>query len=398
MATCRHDRAVLIDVTRLALRRARGSLPTGVDRVGLAHVDRHRATARAVLAWRRWSVVLRPAASRALFAWLLSPQRMSPRPWQDGLQLAGWCLRCELRPVVHGQPLLHTAHQGLECADLALGLRRRGARPVVVVHDLIPVTHPEYARCGEDATHRRRLRHGLNNAAGIVVNSQDTLRVLTVHAGRERLPLPPIVVAPLAPAIHVETQDAAPLQVPYFLVLGTVEPRKNHGLLLTLWREMVQRLGPEAPHLVVIGRRGWECQETVNLLERCPGLVAHLHRPQRCTDAALGAWLRHARALLFPSFCEGYGLPVVEALASGVPVIASDLPVLRESAGDVPDYASPIDGVRWLELVLDHARPDGPQRAAQLQRMARFQPPSWEEHHRAVDRLLASVRGMEPVA
>jgi glycosyltransferase involved in cell wall biosynthesis len=366
--------ALLIDVTRLVLRRLRGRLPTGVDRVGLAHVQQHGGLAHAVLAWRRCSLVLRVADGQALFAWLLAPAQ--PPRAADWARVVLWCLRGMATPLPAGGLLLHTAHQGLEHANYAAGLRRAGVRTVVLVHDLIPLTHPEYSARGEPQRHRRRMDFALRRAAGVIVNSRDTLAQLQAHAAGRGLRVPPTVVAPLAPALHTLAVGPPPLRAPYFVLLGTIEPRKNHLLVLQLWRAMVQRGAGPVPHLVVIGRRGWECQETVHLLERSPALAAHVHQHARFTDAELACWLQHARALLFPSFVEGYGLPVVEALAHGVPVIASDLPVLHESAAGVPDYASPTDGARWQALIDDYARPDSPLRAAQLQRLAGFEVPA----------------------
>jgi glycosyltransferase involved in cell wall biosynthesis len=107
-----------------------------------------------------------------------------------------------------------------------------------------------------------------------------------------------------------------------------------------------------------------------------------------CSDAQLSTWLRHARALLFPSFVEGYGMPLVEALSIGLPVIASDLPVFREIAGDIPDYADPLDGPRWTQLILDHARADSPRRVAQFEKLPRFRQPTWSGHMHVVDEFL----------
>ena len=81
-----------------------------------------------------------------------------------------------------------------------------------------------------------------------------------------------------------------------------------------------------------------------------------------------------------PSFAEGFGLPVVEALALGAPVIASDLPALREAGGRAPDYLDPLDGPGWTAAVLDYAKPDSAMRRAQLKRMATWRPPNWDDH------------------
>jgi glycosyltransferase involved in cell wall biosynthesis len=98
------------------------------------------------------------------------------------------------------------------------------------------------------------------------------------------------------------------------------------------------------------------------------------------SDRQLDELLAGARAVLIPSFAEGYGMPVAEALAAGVPVIASDIEALREVGGEVPEYLDPIDGLGWLDAVLDYARPDSARRAAQLDRLLSWAPMGWSSH------------------
>ena len=95
--------------------------------------------------------------------------------------------------------------------------------------------------------------------------------------------------------------------------------------------------------------------------------------------------------MLFPSFVEGYGLPLIEALALGVPVIASDLPVFREIAGDIIEYIDPLDGKRWGDVIMDYAKTDSASRTAQLARIQEFKVPTWDEHFIQVDALLAAL-------
>ena len=109
------------------------------------------------------------------------------------------------------------------------------------------------------------------------------------------------------------------------------------------------------------------------------------------SDAAVASLLAGSRALLFPSFAEGYGLPLAEALALGVPALCSDLPALREVGGAVPDYLDPLDGAAWRRAVLDYADPASAARAAQLRRLAHWRAPSWDAHFAAVDALLERV-------
>ena len=109
------------------------------------------------------------------------------------------------------------------------------------------------------------------------------------------------------------------------------------------------------------------------------------------TDADMLAHVAGARALLMPTFAEGYGLPVVEALALGAPVICSDLPVLRDVGGEAPEYLDPLDGPAWSRAILDYAAPESRRRAAQIARIAAWTPPRWSDHFAAVEDFLARI-------
>jgi glycosyltransferase involved in cell wall biosynthesis len=235
------------------------------------------------------------------------------------------------------------------------------------------------------------MQHVLFLGCGVVANSQATLDDLSQFAAQSQLPMPPAVVGLLAPGPAHCVASTCPVDAPYFVVLSTIEPRKNHVLLLQVWRRLVEQYGEHAPRLVVIGQRGWECENVVDLLERCAVLKGFVIELADCSDEMLVTYLHHARALLFPSFVEGYGMPLVEALALGVPVIASDLAVFHEIAADIPEYIDPLDGLRWAEQVMDYAQPNSVSRAAQLQRMEHFKTPSWGEHFVKVDGLLARL-------
>ena len=383
---------ILIDVTRLVYRRLKGKLPTGIDRVSLEYI-RHFAAddthpPRAVLSLGPFNAVLSAKDSAAVFA---AVGRTEPMTWlacRVIMKAFWWRWLCL---DVHGAHLFNTGHMGLENPRYAWALRRFGARPIFVISDLIPITHPEYCRPGERERHLMRMRVALSTGTGIVTISQDTLDVLQRFCTDEELKMPPAVASPLAPGLPDIESGPRPIARPYFVIIGTIEPRKNHWLLLQLWRQMVETMGNAAPRLVVIGQRGWECENVVDLLERCAQLKGVVIERPYCSDAELITWLHHAQALLFPSFAEGYGMPLTEALSIGVPVIASDLPVFRETSGDVPEYANPLDGRRWRELIVEYARPDSVLREAQLARMAAFRPTTWPQHFARVDALLATL-------
>lgn len=383
---------ILIDVTRLLYRLATGVIPTGIDRVGLEYTRHYAESARAVLSVGPFAAAATRADSRRLFRRMLDGAGgLRPLAAEIIAKCYGWYW---LMPGTGGRILFNTSYLWLENSHYAMQLRLFGARPLYFVHDLIPISHPEYFLPGQRRKHVERMRVMLTTGCGIIVNSRHTEAAVLAHAAQMGLKAPPMVVAPLAAAVR--TAGAAgprPLAQPYFVILSTIEPRKNHLLLLHLWRQLVERHGAAAvPRLYVVGQRGWEYENVFDLLERCEalnGVVVHL---SRCSDAELANLLAHAQALLMPSFAEGFGLPVAEALAAGVPVIASDLPAIREIAADIPEYADPIDGRRWTELVLDYARPDSPLRRAQCARMAGFHALTWEQHFDVVDRFVASLQ------
>ena len=384
---------VLIDISRLLRRSLRGRLPTGVDRVCLGYVARFGQRAQAVLLMGNWRRVLAYRESQMLFALLLAPP--ADLAFRMGKVMAIACLPPWPSQQAAGKLGFYLGHSGVEGRGFAPWLARTGQEPIYFVHDLIPITHPEYCRAGEQALHVRRMQTMLRTGAGLIANSQFTLDVLADFARGQRLPMPPAVVAKLAPAplpsLPASAQAISPLRQPYFVVLGTIEPRKNHLLLLNVWRELVQRLGGACPQLVLIGQRGWECENVLDMLERCEAIRPFVQEVAACPDAMLARYLQHARALLFPSFVEGYGMPLVEALMLGTPVLASDLSVFREIAGDVPDYLSAMDGPGWAQAVLDYAATPSTRREAQLQRMQGFGVPTWDQHFAQVDFLLEQL-------
>jgi glycosyltransferase involved in cell wall biosynthesis len=271
-------------------------------------------------------------------------------------------------------------------------LRAEGARLVTLVHDVIPLSHPEYARPQGAAEHAKRVRTIDSFAAGIIGNSQATIDALVPHM-RRGMDGRAVCVAHFgadAPDIFGGTAELLP-ERPYFVYISTIEPRKNHLLLLNVWRRLVEHYGDAAPMLVLIGRRGWENENVVDILERGEMLRGHVIEAGEVSDSRMQALTGGARAMLMPSFVEGFGMPVVEALAAGVPVICSDISAHREVGGDAPDYLDPLDGLGWLRLIDAYARPDSAERAAQVARIQAWRAPGWREYFDIVEALLEQV-------
>jgi len=264
-------------------------------------------------------------------------------------------------------------------------------RVAYFVHDIIPTTFPEYFPPDAEERCRRRMQAAARLADIIIASSNDTANAFLQNFARERAPAS-IVVAPPGLSIPLASSPAEiPASSPYFVMVGTIEPRKNHLLILNLWRALrAERVEP-MPRLVLIGSRGWENENIVDMLERSPALAGVVEERGRVSDQEMTKLLLGASALLLPSFAEGYGLPLAEALALGVPVLCSDIPVFREVGGEMPEFIDPLDGPGWRRAILDYLPADSIRRQAQLKRLRTWRPPTWQSHF---DKVMGAIDGI----
>lgn len=257
---------------------------------------------------------------------------------------------------------------------------------VVFIHDLIIINYPEYFLPVDHQSQHAWMKHLLQQDPLIITNSETTKTRIENYAKQQGQSLRPVITSHIGVEPHfiehpsvnreaVNTQDKY-----YFIFISTIEPRKNHLLLLNLWRQMAQRDSAKTPELYLVGKRGWENENIIDMVERCPSVKGLVHELSDIRDGELLDLLAGSRALLYPSFCEGWGMPVAEALSMDVPVICSDIPELRESGQNIPDYISPIDGKKWIEVIEDYNHPESRLRQEQMLRIKNYSPPTWEGH------------------
>jgi glycosyltransferase involved in cell wall biosynthesis len=276
-----------------------------------------------------------------------------------------------------------------------------GLRLAVVCFDLIPLQFPRFFKTRDVDDLRRYWLAALGVADLIVVNSTAVARDAAALAAAEGLTLGRLALCPLgADPATLRSGPDAPLPAPleagrYGLFVSTIEPRKGHEMLLKVWLRLLADGVPQKAgfKLVFLGRRGWLMEGFEAALRDTPAVTGSLIILPQADDVLLDLLYRNAAFCLYPSFYEGYGLPVVEAFARGKAVIASNGGSLAEVVGDFSPSLDPRDEDVWFEtlrrwIVDPSAR--APYEAALRER---FRHPSWEEvgatFYREVDALAA---------
>ena len=379
---------ILIDVTALVTASFTKKKLTGILRVAFAYVKQFHPKAQAVISLRSYLIILSEKNSQQIFSKLLNGESFLKLGTLLHIIKAGL-----ISPLIPPNTvLLKLDYRWLNYDSYYQKLKKLHILPIIMIHDLIPIQYPEYFGRNGKKTHHGILIKGLSNAKGILTNSQDTYNGIMTYCKQNKLSLPPLTTALLG-ALQIN-QDLKfihrPLEANYFVILGTIEGRKNHLLLLQIWRILVDKHGINTPKLIIIGQRGWNNQNTLNMLSQCDKIRDYVTE-LAATDLELITYLKYAQALLFPTFSEGFGFPLVEALSVGAPVIASDLAVFKEIAGNVPDYIHPIDGAKWLAVIEEYNQENSQLRKAQLQRMQNLQLPTWKQHFDIVENFITDL-------
>jgi glycosyltransferase involved in cell wall biosynthesis len=230
---------------------------------------------------------------------------------------------------------------------------RRGRCMVVTVHDTVPFTHPETLTRRGAAWHQAMIQRAALRANAIVVPTVAVAEDLARHApGPATIAVvphgvPDVFLTDVDPAQTHATTVGLDLPDAYVLAVGTVEPRKGLDVLI---EAMAKPYAPDLP-LVVAGPLGWGEVDLVALANRHGLPAGRLRVLGMISDTDLAVVLRKASVLAVPSRAEGFGLPVLEALAVGTPVVHSDIPALVEVAGDA-GVAVPRDDARTLAATL----------------------------------------------
>jgi glycosyltransferase involved in cell wall biosynthesis len=234
---------------------------------------------------------------------------------------------------------------------IIVGLKEVGVKVGVYVFDMIPITHREFVTAQTASDFRARIFEILQLCDFVLTISEYVSQEVRKFVGARLLRTIPVGTVPLGhelkPSIASKGQIGAEVrevaESDFVLCVCTIEKRKNHQLLLDLWRDLVATEGDAVPTLVLVGKWGWKVENLRKQLEESSYLRGKIKVLSTIADTELAYLYQRCLFSIYPSFAEGWGLPVGESLANGKPCLASHATSIPEVGGELAVYFDPYD-------------------------------------------------------
>ena len=375
----------VLDLSRSFSRLGRGPA-TGIDRVERAYLEE-------VIRRNGWAIIRTPRGFL-----MFEPDRLARLPdYLDRMDLDGADQASTIRAIAssrasslsirkimwrmpNGLAYINVGHTNLNPQTMRAMMEMPDHTKVVMIHDTIPLDHPQFQTEASRAKFVERLTTVINFANHIIVPSdevRENVERRMVGTGHRV----PVVVSPLGVDIGPPPVDPVKSEKPYFVVIGTIEPRKNHGFLLDIWERMHRKMDESRiPELRIIGARGWRNEEVLKRLDHSPMVGRTVFELGPLPDKEMKRQLAGATALLFPSHVEGFGLPPFEAATMGIPTISAPLRTTEIHLGDMAVYADTGDMYQWFKAIRDLASEDLAEQSRRHAALRAFRLPTWEKH------------------
>lgn len=308
--------------------------------------------------------------------------------------------RCELKDIEAGSTFFDidsvwNAH--IRRSAILPELKKQGVKIAVYVYDIIPITYPQY--CHENTTFffMNYLGAFLQYADIIIVSAESTLRQINKLTERLGLKRKKIYVSWLGADFTAKSNQGEYVekevknivkQGRYILCIGTIEPRKNHKLLLDAYDEKLADMGI---NMVFAGKIGWNVEELHQRILKHPKYGKGLYHLKGLNDASIDYLYRNAYVVAFPTFEEGFGLPVIESIQRKSLLVASDIPVLREVGGEYCDYFDP-NSPNSLIMLIEKYMKDPILYQTKKEKLKEYVPVTWEQVSDSVEDALMTLK------
>jgi glycosyltransferase involved in cell wall biosynthesis len=226
----------------------------------------------------------------------------------------------------------------------------------MTLHDAGPWRYPNALTLHGRLYFRTLLAQGVSNCARIITVSEHARTEIKYFLGERSLSRVAVIpeaarsefALPCSDTFKQEIRTHNQLPERYLFTVATVEPRKNLNTLLQAYLLLKKRMGASCPPLIIVGRKGWNCDDILGYMTDLEGYVRF---PGHVSDAELVALYQMATCLVFPSLYEGFGLPVLEAMGAGCPVITSNVSSLPEVAGKAALLVDPLNATDIMQAM-----------------------------------------------
>lgn len=270
-------------------------------------------------------------------------------------------------------------------------------RIIQVVYDMLPYVQPAYFVEGMTEQFTRYMKKIFKSCDAILAISRSTKKDVQRFMNDSKIQEVPTKVFRLGDDFvkQIDTKPNVNVNKGEFLLcVGTIEARKNHLLLYYAVREAIDR-GISTQPIVVVGKVGWLAKDFINLVTRDPQVSQKFIFLNHCTDQELGWLFRNCNFTVYPSYYEGWGLPIAESLYYGKYCLASNSSSMPEIAGELIDYFSPNDPIKLLELITRYT--DNPEllKAKEELIARKYQATSWDETFDEVSQFVNSIQPTE---
>ena len=274
-------------------------------------------------------------------------------------------------------------------------LNRSGVKIVTLIYDIISIDYPQFCDQSDVINFVDYFGATLLYADKIIVTSQDTKDAIRSHCLKMYTDIPSIDIVPLGGDFKEQenAEDNVKSEVKeivskgkYLLMVGTIEPRKNHKLLLKAYKSYLRY----KINLVFAGFSGQGMDDFFADLKSDPDYNNGLWHVKDASDDDIDFLYKNAYAMVFPSYIEGYGLPIIESFVREVPVIAADTNINREIAGDRAVFFEQDNSIELSNVVSDLL--DNEQKYNELcERLKDFVPNTWDDTAEEIKKSLKGV-------
>lgn len=259
-----------------------------------------------------------------------------------------------------------------------------GPRTIMTLHDAGPWRYAHALTLHGRLYFRTLLARGLHTCSQVITISEHARSEIEHFMGQRFTPKLMVIPEAASSSFAIPSTEAqrqqlrATYHLPehYLLTVATVEPRKNLVTLLAAYQQLRQRLGESCPPLVIVGRKGWNCADILDYMQHLQEMIIF---PGHVSDEELITLYQMASVFIFPSLYEGFGLPLLEAMLAGCPIISSNTSSLPEVAGDAALFVDPLH-VHKMATAIEQLLTDEALRERLIAAgYARAQQFSWEE-------------------